>query len=121
MTWWLGLTILQALAMEAVVMSVVVAYLLFAPDLYRISRKHQFVTPGDWIQHRFNSPALTLTASLLFVVAIANYLLAQLTAMGHVVAGLSGNVNSVRLSCAVGFASVVGKLIPGRAGIRACL
>lgn len=72
-------------------MSIVVVYLLFAPDLYRISKTHQFVTPGDWIDHRFGSPSLTLIASILFVVAISNYLLAQLMAMGHVVSGLSGN------------------------------
>ncbi|MBT5874378.1 MAG: sodium:solute symporter family protein [Candidatus Latescibacteria bacterium] len=72
-------------------MSIVVVYLLFAPDLHRISKEHRFVTPGDWIDHRFGSPSLTLVASILFVVAISNYLLAQLMAMGHVVSGLSGN------------------------------
>ena len=71
-------------------MGIVAVYLLFAPDLYRTSRRHGFVTPGDWISHRFGSPALTLLSGVLFVVAIANYLLAQLMAMGHIVSGLSG-------------------------------
>ncbi len=71
-------------------MSVVVVYLLFAPRLYRLARKHNFVTPGDWVGYRFGSRPLTLLASLFYVIAITNYLLAQLTAMGHVVAGLSG-------------------------------
>ena len=74
-------------------MAIVVAYLLFAPALYRVSQQWHFVTPGDWIAHRFGSSGgsgLTLFAGVLFVVAIANYLLAQLLAVGHIVSGLSG-------------------------------
>ncbi|MBI2187242.1 MAG: sodium:solute symporter family protein [Acidobacteria bacterium] len=70
--------------------AIIVAYLLFAPRLYRESRRLPLITPGDWLDHRFGSPALTLAANLVLVAAIANYLLAQLMAMGHVVAGLSG-------------------------------
>ena len=71
-------------------MAIIVVYLLFAPRLQRIARRHGFVTPGDWITHRFHSPSLTLLANLLLVLAISNYLLAQLMAMGHVTEGLSG-------------------------------
>ncbi|MXY96255.1 MAG: sodium:solute symporter family protein, partial [Gemmatimonadetes bacterium] len=74
-------------------MAIVVAYLLFAPPLYRASQRGNFVTPGDWITHRFGEngrSGLTLFAGVLFVVAIANYLLAQLLAVGHIVSGLSG-------------------------------
>lgn len=71
-------------------MGIIVVYLLFTPELYLKSRRYGFVTPGDWINHRFGSPNLTLIAGFLFVIAIANYLLAQLMAMGHIVAGLSG-------------------------------
>lgn len=70
--------------------SVVVAYLLFAPQLYQSGRTHGFVTPGDWIHHRFDSPLLTLVANILFLVVITNFLLAQLMAMGHVVTTASG-------------------------------
>jgi Na+/proline symporter len=73
-------------------MSVVVTYLLFAPQLYHSARKHGFVTPGDWIDHRFGSPALSFLASLLYLLVLVNFLLAQLLAMGHVVATLSGQV-----------------------------
>lgn len=71
-------------------MAIVVVYLIFAPRLQRLARRHRFVTPGDWIAWRFGSPSLTLLANVLLVLAIANYLLAQLMAMGHVTAGLSG-------------------------------
>ncbi len=71
-------------------MAIIVAYLLFAPRLQVIARRHHFVTPGDWIAHRFNSAPLTLIANVLLILAISNYLLAQLIAMGHVTEGLSG-------------------------------
>ena len=71
-------------------MAIIVVYLLFAPRLHHLARRHQFITPGDWLAYRFRSPALTLLANLLFVAAIASYLLAQLIAMGHITAGLSG-------------------------------
>jgi|APTNR8051073442_1049403.scaffolds.fasta_scaffold02122_7 SSS family transporter len=71
--------------------SVVVAYLLFAPNLYRASRTYGFVTPGDWIDHRFQSPTLTLFANFLFLLVMVNFLLAQLMAMGHVVTTASGH------------------------------
>lgn len=70
-------------------MSVVVVYLTFAPRLFRLSRQFSFVTPGDWIDHRFGSPLLSLLASIVFLVTITNFLLAQLMAMGHTVAALS--------------------------------
>ncbi len=72
-------------------MSIVVVYLLFAPGLHQLAKQYDFITPGDWIQHRFGMAQLTLVVNLLLVVAIANFLLAQLMAMGHVVAGLTGN------------------------------
>jgi SSS family solute:Na+ symporter/sodium/pantothenate symporter len=72
-------------------MSIVVAYLPFAPQLQRLSREHHFVTPGDFLDYRFRSPALSYLANAVFVVSIGNYLLAQFMAMGHVVAGFSGN------------------------------
>ena len=71
-------------------MAIIVVYLLFAPRLHLLARRHHFVTPGDWLTHRFGSPALTMVANLLLVAAIGNYLLAQLMAMGHITAGLSG-------------------------------
>ncbi|MCO6455091.1 MAG: sodium:solute symporter family protein [Pirellulaceae bacterium] len=69
--------------------AIVVVYLLFAPQLHALSRQHQFITPSDYIHHRFGSPLLSLCASVLMVVAIANYLLAQLMAMGSALEGLT--------------------------------
>ena len=71
-------------------MAIIVVYLIFAPRLQRIARRRAFITPGDWITHRFGSARLTLIANVLLVLAISNFLLAQLMAMGHVTEGLSG-------------------------------
>jgi SSS family solute:Na+ symporter/sodium/pantothenate symporter len=71
-------------------MAIVVAYLPFAPALHRLSKLHGFVTPGDFLDFRFRSPALSFLANGVLVIAIGNYLLAQFMAMGHMVAGFSG-------------------------------
>lgn len=72
-------------------MAIIVVYLLFAPRLHLLAQRFNYVTPGDWLDHRFGSPTLSLIANVVMVIAISNYLLAQLMAMGHVVAGLSGH------------------------------
>ena len=69
--------------------SVIVGYLLFAPRLVALSRKRNFITPGDYIAHRFGTPRLTLLSTLLMIYALANYTLAQLKAMGEAVEGLT--------------------------------
>ncbi len=69
--------------------AIVVFYLLFAPRLHALSRRHDFITPTDFLQHRFGSPLLSLLATVLMVVAIANYMLAQLVAMGRALEGLT--------------------------------
>ena len=71
-------------------MAVVVVYLFFAPRLFSLSGKRGFITPSDWIDYRFGSPALSLAANILFILAMMNYLLAQLMAMGHMVEVISG-------------------------------
>lgn len=73
-------------------MSIVVVYLLYAPQLNRLAKQHDFITPGDWLDHRFGSASLSFFANLVLVIAIANFLLAQLMAMGHVVTGLTGGM-----------------------------
>lgn len=75
--------------------SIIVGYLLFAPRLVAVARRAQFITPGDYIRHRFGAPALTLLATLLMIYALGNYTLAQLKAMGAAVEGITdGNVPS---------------------------
>ncbi|MDY0393494.1 sodium:solute symporter family protein [Virgibacillus halophilus] len=69
---------------------IVMGYLLFAPRLYVLSKKHHFITPSDYIQKRFKSKGVTLLASLLMLYGLCNYLLEQIVAIGHGVSGLTG-------------------------------
>ena len=70
--------------------AVVAGYLLFAPQLQRLSRPHHFITPNDYIEHLFPSRALSALVALCLVVVLINYVLAQLRVMGLMVEGLSG-------------------------------
>lgn len=70
--------------------AIVVCYLTFAPQLYQISRREHFITPGDWFDFRFHMPGLTLLANVVLLIVSINFLLAQLMAMGHIAEGITG-------------------------------
>jgi SSS family transporter len=73
-------------------------YLLFAPRLYKLSKKHKFVTPSDWLHTRFNSNAVTIVGTLLMMYGVCNYLLAQLVAIGQGVSGLTAGTIPYQLA-----------------------
>lgn len=62
---------------------------IYAPRLYRLARTFGYVTPADYIFHRFGSHPLRIVSVILFCWGLANYILEQLVAMGHAVEGLS--------------------------------
>lgn len=63
--------------------------LMYAPKLYPLSKKLNFITPTDWIEHRFKSPWISIIASLIFIYAMANFVLAQFVAIGQAISGLT--------------------------------
>ena len=68
-------------------MSIVVAFHLLVPKLRPLAVHHQFVTPGDYLRLRFGgryARGLRWLIGLLMSLALANFLLAQLKAMGDV-------------------------------------
>ncbi len=69
--------------------SVIIGYMLFAPRLVGLARREGFITPGDYIAHRFSSPVLTLLSTVLMIYALCNYVLAQLKAMGVAIEGVT--------------------------------
>ncbi len=73
-----------ALVSVTFMISVIGAYLIFAPKLYRLSREFNFITIGDYIQHRFNCRIFTTFAVILCMVALSNYILTNLKAIGYV-------------------------------------
>jgi Na+/proline symporter len=68
-------------------MSIIVVFQILVPKLRPLSVRHGFVTPGDWIRLRFQGPwvrTLRWAVAILMSLALANFLLAQLKAMGEV-------------------------------------
>jgi SSS family solute:Na+ symporter/sodium/pantothenate symporter len=74
--------------------AIIVMLHVLVPPLRRAAVRHRFVTPGDWITHRFGADALgrllRVAVALSMTVACANFLLAQLMAMGHVAGQITG-------------------------------
>ena len=69
--------------------AIVACFLIYAPRLYAYAKQFDFITPTDYLQHRFNSNWLNVLATLILVIVLSNYLLAQLMAMGRAMQGLS--------------------------------
>lgn len=63
--------------------AIVVFYTMLAPKLYTIARREGFITPADYLTYRFQSPAMSGFASIVMILGLANYLLAQLKALGE--------------------------------------
>lgn len=82
-----GFTWLQSIPFMTLVIGV---YLMFAPRLYAISKRANFITPTDWITYRFRSKAVTILAIVLMLWGLGNYLLEQLVAIGQAASGLTG-------------------------------
>ncbi len=68
--------------------SIIVTFHALVPRLRPIAVREGFVSPGDWVGFRFGAEpagsALRVAIGALMGLALANFLLAQLIAMGHV-------------------------------------
>ncbi|MFC3041158.1 sodium:solute symporter [Virgibacillus xinjiangensis] len=69
---------------------IVIGYMMFAPRLYVLSRKYNFITPTDFIEKRFQSKGISILAAILMLYGLCNFLLEQIVAIGHGVSGLTG-------------------------------
>lgn len=69
---------------------VVTVYMFYAPRLYRLAKHYRYLTPADFIMHRFGSSPLRILTVLLLCWGLANYVLEQLVAMGHGMVAISG-------------------------------
>ncbi|EQB37691.1 hypothetical protein M948_03810 [Virgibacillus sp. CM-4] len=96
---------------------VMVGYLLFAPRLYALSRKHNFITPSDWLDKRFRSKGITILGSFLMLYGLGNYLLEQLVAVGQGVSGLTGG--TIPYQIAVVFFIIIMLIYSWLGGMRA--
>jgi Na+/proline symporter len=75
-----------------------VAFHLLVPKLRPLATTRGFVTPGDWVRHRFGGErygrALLRVVAILMVLALANFLFAQLKAMGEMAETVTGGMVS---------------------------
>ncbi len=84
-----GFTFLYApLAM----MAIIGGYLIYAPRLYRLSRRDGYITTSDFLQARFGCRKIAVLASLIGIVAACNHILTNLKAMGFLVEEASGGM-----------------------------
>ena len=76
-------------------MAIIVVFHALVPRLRPLAVAHGFVTPGDYLRVRFagerGGDALRFAVGALMTIALANFLLAQLKAMGYVTAVVTGD------------------------------
>ncbi len=101
--------------------SIIVAFHLLVPKLRPVAVRHGFVSPGDWVRYRFaDDPGvrkLVLGVALLMSLALANFLFAQLKAMGELAAQVTGGIVPYEAGV-IGLAAVV-LFYETRGGMRA--
>jgi len=86
-------------------MSIIVVFHALVPKLRPIAVREDFVTPGDWVRFRFGSEpaarALLIAVAVLMSLALANFLFAQLKAMGEMAEQVTGGLVSYEIGVAV--------------------
>jgi Na+/proline symporter len=70
--------------------AIVAGYLLYAPKLFPISKKHGFITVGDYINFRYSSQTLTYLIVGISIFALSNYMLTNLKAIGYIMEYVTG-------------------------------
>jgi solute:Na+ symporter, SSS family len=99
--------------------AIVACYMIYAPRLYVLARKYNYITPTDYLQHRFNSRSLNIVATLILVLVLSNYLLAQLMAMGRAMQGFSSADPALAYQQGVIFLTLIMVIYGTLGGIRA--
>ena len=97
-------------------MSIIGGYLMFAPKLQKLSRKYNFITIGNYIQHRFNSNTLTILITISCIIALANFILTNLKAIGYVVEASTGG--AISFEAGIIFLSVIMIIYETLGGMR---
>ncbi|MEL6924097.1 MAG: sodium:solute symporter family protein, partial [Bacteroidota bacterium] len=82
----------QALYSVSFMVAVIGCYLIYAPKLFQLSRKHQFITVSDYIHFRFRNNTLTFLFSIICIIVLGNYVLTNLKALGYIVEMISGGL-----------------------------
>ncbi len=99
--------------------AIVICYLLFAPHLHQLAKQKGYVTPTDYLNDRFGSNALSVFATVIMVVVLSNFLLAQLMAMGRAMQGLSATHSDAAYSMGVTILALIMVIYGTLGGLRA--
>ncbi len=76
------------------IMGIVLVYHLFAPQLHRLARQHQFVSVGDFVIWRYRSPGLRLAVNVAIAVVLVSFILGNFKAVGMLMASSTGGAVS---------------------------
>ncbi|MBI3247754.1 MAG: sodium:solute symporter family protein [Deltaproteobacteria bacterium] len=71
-------------------LAISLGFLSYAPRLYVLSKKYDYLTPSDFYADRFNSRTLRVVTALLFILTAIPYLMIQAAGMGHAFVGFTG-------------------------------
>jgi len=96
--------------------AIVAGYLLYAPKLYPISKKHNFITIGDYINFRYNSQLLTYIVVGISIFALSNYMLTNLKAIGYIMEYVTGG--GIGFSEGIIFMSIIMVIYETLGGMR---
>ncbi|MCD8534835.1 MAG: sodium:solute symporter family protein [Verrucomicrobia bacterium] len=80
----------STLVVVTFMMGVVGFYLLYAPRLFALSRRYEFITTADYIQHRFGNRLLSTSVAVSGIVAMANFIISNLKAIGVMTSAATG-------------------------------
>lgn len=81
---------LMAVTLIPFTIAISLGFLTYAPRLYVLSKKYDYLTPSDFYADRFNSRTLRLWTAVFLIITVIPYLMIQTTAMGHAFVGFTG-------------------------------
>ena len=81
---------LMAVTLIPFTIAISLGFISYAPRLYVLSKKYDYLTPSDFYADRFDSRVLRLWTSVFLILTVIPYLMIQTTAMGHAFVGFTG-------------------------------
>ena len=80
---------LMAITLIPFTLAITLGLISYAPRLYVLSKKYDYLTPSDFYADRFNSQLLRFWTAFFLILTLIPYLMIQTTAMGHAFAGFT--------------------------------
>jgi len=81
---------LMAVTLIPFTIAISLGFISYAPRLYVLSKKYDYLTPSDFYADRFDSRVLRLWTAVFLIITVIPYLMIQTTAMGHAFVGFTG-------------------------------